>query len=134
MSRNIGKTSCIRCGHSRMKLEEKARHITKVDAGRWIEMFRRMLVAKAHCPVCQTKYLAWVDGRERFSGYPSFNRELGYADLSYRSTFDDEPGASDILFIPDASEVRNVITKVDATTILVQTLKVVRLTPVVQGS
>ena len=51
-----------------------------------------MTVAHAACPYCGARYLAWVDndpaGREK-------PRNSTHFDLSFRSTFDDEPSEGD---------------------------------------
>lgn len=51
-----------------------------------------MLVANATCPGCSAEYLAWmydIPGRRH-------RKEGGIQDLSFRSTFDDEPGIPDL--------------------------------------
>lgn len=109
MSRNLCETRCCECPAPRVALVERPRPIEKADAGPYFGEFEKMIVANAECPLCGAQYLAWVDerGREpyvfpegsRISGTHAFTRhadeENDYFDLSYRSTFDDEPGESD---------------------------------------
>jgi hypothetical protein len=52
-----------------------------------------MLVANATCPNCQARYLAWVARIPYRREWLSYE---GYEDLSYRSTFNDEPGLGDL--------------------------------------
>ncbi len=96
MSRNIAEgTSCYFCG-SKLELEEKARPITEAEAGVYFSEYETwLLVAKAHCRLCLTRYLAWM------SCHPGWlsshdGDEQGIVDLSFRSTFNDEPGVEDM--------------------------------------
>lgn len=85
MSRNLSRSTCYFCG-SKVVLDEDHRPIEERDCGaHYYDKYRGMLVAKATCPLCETSYLAWLDGRTGIT-----------PDLSFRSTFDDEPGAKDI--------------------------------------
>ena len=86
MSRNLAMATCERC-HSSVELEEAARPITEQEAGPYFEAYTGMLVANATCPRCQARYLAWVR---------AWACEASYFDLSYRSTFNDEPGPGDL--------------------------------------
>ncbi|TSC90575.1 MAG: hypothetical protein CEN92_453, partial [Candidatus Berkelbacteria bacterium Licking1014_96] len=64
-----------------------------------------LLVAKAHCPICQSKYLAWVDesnaqyvDSRRKDWFPLPLRtaqDAPYFDLSYLYSFNDEPDRED---------------------------------------
>lgn len=110
MSRNLCKTNCDACPAPFVALEETPRPIRKEEAGVYFDEFQGMLVANATCPACEAQYLAWVDERprkpirlpggsmyfpERFVD-PEFD-SLPYVDLSYRSSFNDEPGGVDDL-------------------------------------
>ena len=97
MSRNLAKTKCDHCDHE-IELEEEPRPITEQDCGKhFFNEYKGMLVATAHCPMCLAEYLAWIDGtnREQYAPYP--NPQFGkIGDLSYRSSFNDEPGNDDL--------------------------------------
>lgn len=96
MSRNLGTLTC-RCSASPV-LIEPPRAITKEDAHGYFEEYKGMIVAKALCMVCGAKYLAWIsnvpgsgDGTTGVS-----TPGVRHCDLSYRSTFNDEPGLDDV--------------------------------------
>lgn len=101
MSRNLCAQVCVHCEHA-VVLDEPARPITKEDCWRYIDEFRGTLVARAHCPMCEAKYLAWMDDTEHTCRYgrgmvsPRVSRDGIPIDLSYLSTFDDEPGPEDL--------------------------------------
>lgn len=96
MSRNIGNTCCSECGDE-VVLVGETHPITNDEAGVYFGEYAGMLVADAECESCKTRYLAWVKPAPRMSllfrgprtGEPFF-------DLSYRSSFNDEPGEGDI--------------------------------------
>lgn len=105
MSRNLSETGCHFCpapGRD-IVLEEEPRPITRADAGRYFDEYEGFMMANAHCYHCDAKYLAWCAeskawlrkyGRER---YPNEPRDgLRHFDLSFRSTFNDEPGPDDL--------------------------------------
>jgi len=101
MSRNLLADKCVVCGDE-VELDEHPRQITKEDAGTYLDEYRGMLVAKAHCPSCEAQYLAWMDDtnsetRRRWPGRPRSNsaRPGRPFDLSYQSSFNDEPGEGD---------------------------------------
>jgi hypothetical protein len=52
-----------------------------------------MLVANAVCPSCQAQYLAWCRAPNTWSGSWGKDHEGQFFDLSYRSSFNDEPGS-----------------------------------------
>lgn len=118
MSRNIAEgTRCDRCHKDRViKLVEDPRTITVEDTGSGMfDEFEGMLVAHAACWICGAKYLAWCDERPRVrpNGWSARVAEPvgrayqvgGYFDLSYRSTFNDEPGEDDLPpYDPEAVE------------------------------
>lgn len=88
MSRNIGSSACC----LPVVVEETPRLITEDEAGRYYQEFRTLYVANAHCPVCGAKYLAWFS-----DGYGhSRIRSNEVRDLSYRSSFNDEPDDADL--------------------------------------
>jgi len=103
MSRNLDQTTCYYCEYPVVPLEWP-RPITIDDCGgentQWaadlFEEFRGMLVAKAECPVCLAKYLAWVDESRRKHSRRCFTTDEPIMDLSFRSTFNDEAGADDL--------------------------------------
>ena len=122
----------------RVKLEESPRPITNQGAGVYFAEYEGLLVANAHCPVCQTRYVAWVDESQRFR-YPRDRRndELGYVDLSYRSSFNDEPGDGDLPFRVVTCEGKPVVIRLPKNVwdegkkqvILIQSTRVVLLLP-----
>lgn len=93
MSRNLCEVVCGRC-NAEPTMVEQPREITRVEMGRYADEFRGMIVANAECPRCQARYLAWVD-RIPHRRDP-YRCEAGFCDLSYRSTFNDEPGEDDL--------------------------------------
>lgn len=133
MARNLARTDCAQCGYARVKLEQSPRPISYHEAGRYFEEYEGMMVADAHCPVCQTKYVAWV----RRLPHLQPNPELGYADLSYRRSFNDEPGDDDLPFRVETFEGDPVVIRLPGNTwddehkqvILIQTIRVVILRP-----
>lgn len=106
MSRNLDRTTCVFCS-GEVKLTSPPRSATKADVGAYTEQFEGMIVADAECSDCEAKYLAWIDERPRISNlYHNHDRWAGqervnaepqtHIDLSFRSTFDDEPGVEDL--------------------------------------
>ncbi len=105
MSRNLGSTSCDFCGE-KVTLDESPRPITREDAGHCYDTYQGyghagMIVANATCSVCEAEYLAWIDQSAcagyGTSGFPNRpEKEEPFMDLSFRSTFDDEPGIADM--------------------------------------
>lgn len=89
MSRNLARTTCRTC-----ESEVKVCGIPYKGAenGLWL--------ANAECTACGTKYTAWIG--PTLDGYGSREvdrnlvRDRGFYDLSYRSTFNDEPGEGDV--------------------------------------
>lgn len=92
MSRNIGERNCRHCDGT-IVLVEKPRSITEDDAGYCFPEYGGMLVANAECPVCLAQYLAWVDA---VPGRAAKLPDETHLDLSYRSSFNDEPGERDL--------------------------------------
>jgi len=98
MSRNLCSQVCVHCEHP-VVLCEKVRPITKGDAGHYFDEFEGVLVANALCPMCDAKYLAWMDTSAHDRKYGCRERRSVDGipvDLSYRSTFNDEPGDADL--------------------------------------
>lgn len=99
MSRNLGRTDCDFCRSKSIVIEEAPRLGTPEDLGRYFEEFQGCTFASAHCADCEAKYLAWFDwgAHNRKYGFHS-PREFGptHGDLSFRSTFNDEPGIADL--------------------------------------
>jgi hypothetical protein len=55
-----------------------------------------MVVANAICEFCKAKYLAWVDGSKRKGDkYPHTGHDFEFTDMSFRSSFNDEPNIED---------------------------------------
>jgi hypothetical protein len=96
MSRNLGQRDCRFCP-SKVVLVELPRAIASEDAGVYYKDYGGMLVANAHCPACLAKYLAWVTGPPG-SNWNNLPKDEGqtHVDLSFRSTFNDEPGEDDL--------------------------------------
>jgi hypothetical protein len=110
VSRNLCHTTCRHCGHE-LTLDEGPRLITVEDTGEhFIGTYLGMVVANASCPLCCAKYLAWLDGTNRTShAYPSpivIDGKYDVCDLSYRSTFNDEPGDDDMPAFEPVAEMR----------------------------
>jgi len=91
MSKNLGRADCEVCGS---KVE-----ITGIPYARGDNLpeYEGMHVADADCTVCGAKYTAWIgplsDDKHGFD-FDDFQKH-GFWDLSYRSTFNDEPGEGD---------------------------------------
>lgn len=107
MSRNLGQVNCRECPgeHKDIILDEKPRSTVERDCGVYFTEYQGLIVANAHCRLCHTLYLAWVDfprdGTEHFS-LDAINRRLmdgeerqRFVDLSYQNSFNDEPAEID---------------------------------------
>ncbi len=92
MSRNLCRTDCRTCESKVEICGIPYRGDGTYQEGLWI--------ADAVCTVCGTKYTAWVGPTRDGYGARDLDRQLvrdhGFYDLSYRSTFNDEPGADDL--------------------------------------
>ncbi|MHB8107910.1 MAG: hypothetical protein ACYDH4_10880 [Candidatus Cryosericum sp.] len=105
MSRNLGQTCCRFC-FGDVVLEEEPRPIVREECGAYDYdsttqySHRGALVANAHCEDCEAEYLALVDMSAcpgyGTSGYFKRDPDVEFFDLSFRSTFNDEPGAKDL--------------------------------------
>ena len=111
MSRNLCQTNCDRCGLREFELGE----IYCLPEDHWC--CPGMQVRDVTCKVCLTAYTGWVGpmGDAGLYGGPGYGaregekadvKRLGFYDLSYRSTFNDEPGVEDV---PDDVEVLRVV-------------------------
>lgn len=93
MSRNLARTNCRTCESAVRLCGVPYRSSGVYSGGMWI--------ADAECEVCGTKYTAWIGPRDD-DLYGSRDvdrrnvRDFGFYDLSYRSTFNDEPGPEDL--------------------------------------
>lgn len=98
MSRNLCQRNCYYCGDI-PRLTEDARPVTPDDCGsRYFDEYKGMTVAAAECPSCEAKYLAWIDPPESWAMHGWYVNKYGdtrHFDLSFRSTFNDEPGPTD---------------------------------------
>jgi hypothetical protein len=106
MSRNLCTTVCEHCGDT-PQLVEIPHLITEKEAGVYFPEYEGTIVAKAICPSCEAQYLAWVDESHRVH-YPANKCYPVIEDLSYYSTFNDEPGETDL----PKYEVQRVFTRV----------------------
>ncbi len=114
MSRNLGATSCRFCD-GEPKLVEPARPVTLQDVPSvYFGEYLGLIVAHAECEDCGAKYLAWLDGTHMRGGFgypkPQTNPDgtLRVGDLSFRSSFNDEPGPEDM---PAWEVIRGIVEK-----------------------
>ncbi len=115
MSVNLGRTDCYFCGTYPV-LDEEPRLMTLEDSPCWYDGYPGMIVAKASCPQCCAKYIAWVKDsalfREKHGGreqkLSDYGEDATHFDLSFRSTFRDEPGRDDIPLYEVVYEPRRV--------------------------
>jgi hypothetical protein len=84
MSRNLCRTSCDQCGCRAVRLTANPYH--RKDRGGTF--------ADAECRVCGVLYTAWMRDDEPPHMWGERAPD-GFFDLSYRSTFNDEPGPAD---------------------------------------
>ena len=98
MSRNLCRTDCHRCS-GEVRVVGIPYYLPQTHFSR-----PNMLAADAECVKCQTRYTAWMGPTTKDKGDNYGAREVdlllmtefGFFDLSYRSTFNDEPGESDV--------------------------------------
>jgi len=99
MSRNLCRTDCYYCECS-VQIVGPVRTDTVADFGPYADEYRDMKIADAECPACEAKYLAWVEPPTVgiHAGRATTWREHGdpFYDLSFRSSFNDEPGDADL--------------------------------------
>jgi hypothetical protein len=106
MARNLGRTDCYFCNAKVVLVEEPHVATTNDVNEHFLQLhegysYAGMICANAECSVCGAKYLARVDMSE-CPGYKDFlqwygkNNKVPFFDLSFRSTFNDEPGPADM--------------------------------------
>lgn len=98
MSRNLGRIDCRECPakHEHIELDESPREITQNEAGVYFPEYKGMIVAKAHCSLCHTLYLAWIKPAPGHRGESWGMSDKRFYDLSYQSAFNDEPAYTDM--------------------------------------
>lgn len=113
MSRNLTSASCHECpgDHDHIVLEEEPRPVAELDIGAhyWSTgNYRGLIVARAKCILCHTLYLAWVDWPSQAHSWWHLRTKGGqrFCDLSFRHSFNDEPGVEDLPLF----EVEQVVT------------------------
>lgn len=80
------------------KLRAFADKLSNPSYAAYAHTHKTLIVADAECPDCSAKYVAWIDGGSE-GAHPQPRPDEPYEmvrDLSFRSTFDDEPGPSDL--------------------------------------
>jgi hypothetical protein len=93
----LNTTKCVFC-EGEVGSTEKPRRIRPAEAGPTFEQVQCLIVADAMCLACRAKYLGWIDARAVVDGAPQPYARMGDSimDLSFRSTFSDEPGPDDM--------------------------------------
>jgi len=99
MSRNLLRTDCYYCPSPKVELVgPEAPFVAHFPA--FHEDYQReyasLRLRDAECPVCGAQYVAWMNWPGRSLHHEHALAEAGYCDLSFRSTFDDEPGPADL--------------------------------------
>ena len=121
MSRNLCRITCGEC-NGEVKATGPRHEIRLDEAGRYFDAYKGMVVADAECSLCGALYLAWCDERDitgsqrdawvKVTGHgPEMGSDVDgfFHDLSYRSTFNDEPGPADLpVWVVDALHERRV--------------------------
>lgn len=103
MSRNLLSTICYFC-NGPVVLEQTPHIVSPDECGPYFEEYQGMRVANARCKDCCALYLAWVTPPP---GHGPIQYEGTHYDLSFRSTFDDEPGLADLpKFVIERKAVR----------------------------
>lgn len=93
MSRNICRTECPRCGDT-PTITGPALDIKDSEHGVSFRELHGMKIAHADCSTCGALFWAWVTAPPYWTrGGDTDDRPFN--DLSYRSTFNDEPGPDD---------------------------------------
>ena len=89
MSRNLSNKTCVHCDHEVTLLSEVKRGLAEFRPGScYCAEYADRYFAEAECPACLAQYLAWC-----VVPAPGLTE---VRDLSYRSTFNDEPGERDL--------------------------------------
>ena len=91
MSKNLGYRTCVHCG-AKPELREEPHLVTREEAEGLFHHYEGMIVAKAECPDCLAKYMAWMTDPNP-TRHP-FDGEI--YDLSYYDSFDDQPHPQDL--------------------------------------
>jgi hypothetical protein len=98
MSRNLLRTDCYFC-NAVPELTSEPVYISPDQAGSYYSEYEGMIVADAICPACGALYLAWVDETTKKRKHPGDRAPDEYSkfvDLSFLSTFNDEPDPYDL--------------------------------------
>lgn len=91
MSRNLLTTVCYYCEHP-VVMTGEPRPFDSVC----YEEYRGMIARDAECPVCLAQYLAWVTPPTSHGRQTQPSACPTHYDLSFRSSFNDEPGDRDL--------------------------------------
>jgi hypothetical protein len=96
VSRNLLRTSCARC-QGVVRITGKTKTFEELrPRSVYVDEYRGTKFADATCAWCGALYLAWCSTPP---GWPSMScrlNEEGFFDLSFRSSFNDEPGPGDL--------------------------------------
>jgi len=108
MSRNLCDTECYFC-NGKVEVTGEVHDATEADVHRYFSEYKGCRFADAECVMCGAKYLAWMDTRAhgRRHGYDGYTFDGTPHDLSFRSTFNDEPGEDDmpVREVPTGKEI-----------------------------
>jgi hypothetical protein len=102
MSRNLCRTDCCYC-HYDLENEPliNVHKITKQEAGNYYQVLYDLNVCDITCPICGSSYIGWIGPDSRHPKPTLF-------DLSFRSSFNDEPNPEDK---PTVTMVIRILTK-----------------------
>jgi len=98
----------------------------------YFDEFEGMLVAPAMCRVCAAKYLAWVDQRPCVNPIHRdraiyCSEDAAFFDLSYRSSFDDEPRDDDIPYVVVAHNTGQIVETIGDGMVVVNIIETIML-------
>lgn len=101
MSRNLCKKECDYCRLDEVVITGPIVLFEEYyPESRYRSEYYGMKVAEAACAYCGAKYLAWIEpaigGRKYNCWYEDEAENRRFYDLSYRSSFNDEPGKDDV--------------------------------------
>src|SRR5690348_11653005 len=97
MALSLGKVVCHRCGGRVTRTDHQSETLEETDHRR-----PGMNISEAECARCGAKYWAWVTPaiNDPIYGRRGIDREnvrqFGFYDLSFRSTFSDQPAMVDL--------------------------------------
>lgn len=93
----LDRLDCLFCEGEVARIEPP-RRIRPEEAGSAYESIKALVVAWSICLACRAKYTGWIDVRGVVDGVEPFGGHASDAilDLSFRSTFSDEPGPDDM--------------------------------------